>query len=163
MQQNLWLPPLQKPTDTLTIRPKLLVQPNPNPNNKVAQNVEAPTTFQNYYITPIRCNEIHLQLGKVINPKHSNIITAEECESLREDTTDLEDVFTTVIAISGRNFVLVKTNSIKYDTPTTTESTMITIDPPYNQRLAETGMNSQLQYDFLRELKYLNIQIPMFY
>lgn len=137
------------------------MQPNPNPNNKAAQNIEAPTTFQSYYITRVRCNEIHLQSRNVINPKYSPIITEEECESPKEDTIDIEIVATPVTTNSKRIDVPVTTNSSKVDTPVNIDSTMIAKDPPYPQRLAEVGTTSQLEYDFHRELKNSHTDSPI--
>ena len=45
----------------------------------------------------------------------------------------------------------------KADTLVTTDSTMIAKDPLYPKILAEVGMTSQLESDFLRELKNLHI------
>lgn len=107
MQQQLQLPPFQAPTPPPPMRPQLPVQPNPNPNNKVAQGIEAPTTFQTYLITPVELNEIQLRSGTVINHSHSPIITEEECEPSRGEaggseaataptTIDTEEVVTSV-------------------------------------------------------------------
>lgn len=53
-------------------------------------------------------------------------------------------------------------DSNKIDTPITINPTVIvTKDPPYPQRLVETGMIPQLEFDFLEELKKLHIRIPL--
>lgn len=113
------------------------MQPNPGPNNKAAQNIEAPTTFHTYLITPIGLNEIELRLGKVIKPNHSPINIEEECESSREDTIDLEVVVTPITTNAGQTITPVTTNLrrtvapvtsklSKADTPVTTNSTVMT-------------------------------------
>jgi len=49
---------------------------------------------------------------------------------------------------------LVKRNWNKVDTPITTNpAIVVTKDPPYAQRLAETGMIPQHKSDFLKDLK----------
>jgi len=85
------------------------MQPNPNPNNKASQGIEAPTTFQTYLITPVGLNEIQLQSGRVINPSHSPVIIEEDCEPSKGDargfeaattptTIDIEEVVTPITA-----------------------------------------------------------------
>lgn len=58
MQLQLQFSPLKTLVPTPPLRPQLPVQPNPNPNNKASQSIEAQTTFQTYLITPIGLNEI---------------------------------------------------------------------------------------------------------
>ena len=42
-------------------------QPNPNPNNKVMQQFKT-SSMPAYSISPLSCNNLHLQLGRVVEP-----------------------------------------------------------------------------------------------
>lgn len=98
-------------------------------------------------------NEIQLRSGKIIKPNHSPIITEEEYEPSRGGTVDLEASVTpvttdreqTVTSITTnptRVVTPVTTNSGKVDKPVEADSTAITQNPPYPQRLTEPGMTS---------------------
>ena len=49
----------------------------------------------------------------------------------------------------------------KVDIPVTSDLTIKNKDPLYPRRLVETGMTSHLESDFLKELKNLDIWIPL--
>ena len=67
-------------------------------------------------------------------------------------TVDIEEVVTFVTSNPRRTVTSVTTTSSKADTPVTTNSTTVTHDPSYPQRLAEPRMTSQPESNFLREL-----------
>jgi len=145
------------------------MQPNPNPNNKVTQSIEALNIFQTYLITLVGLNEIQLWSGKVIKPNHTPIITEEECEPSREGIVDHE-VDVTLVTINKKWIVMpltakpgrivspIITNLSKDGTSVAADSNVMTRDP---QILIETRMTSQPKSDFLRELKNLHVQIPL--
>ena len=60
-------PPANTPPINAPLRPQLLSQPNPNPNNKVVQQVETLNMLA-YSITPIPHIELHLQSRRVVEP-----------------------------------------------------------------------------------------------
>lgn len=157
------MPPFQTLVPTPPVQSELPMQPNPNQNNKASQSIDILTTFQAYVITPIRLNEIKIWSGKVIKPNLSHIINKDECETSREGTvdleatvtpikTDIEWTITLVIANPRRIVTLVTTILSKPGTLVAADLDVITQDPSYPQRLIETGMTSQSESDFHREL-----------
>lgn len=142
MQQQLQLPPFQASAPPPPMRPQILVQPNPNPNNKVAQGIEAPTTFETYLITPMELNEIQLCFGHDNKPSHSPIVTKEYCEPSRGEargsevtntstTVDIEEAITSVTSDPRRTVTSVTENSRKVDTPVIIDSSVVMQDPSY--------------------------------
>ena len=49
------------------MQPQLPDQPNPNPNNKTVHQFET-INIHAYSLTPVPCNDIHLQSIKVVEP-----------------------------------------------------------------------------------------------
>ena len=49
------------------LRPQFPAQPNPNPNNKAMQQFEI-SSMPEYSISPLPCNNLHLRLGRVVEP-----------------------------------------------------------------------------------------------
>ena len=47
--------------------PQLPAQPNPNPNNKEVLQFET-SSMPTYSISPLSCNDLHLRLGRVVEP-----------------------------------------------------------------------------------------------
>lgn len=62
-----------------------------------------------------------------------------------------------VIANPRKTITPITTNSGKANTPVAVDSTIMTQDPPYPERLIEIRMTLQPESDFLRELQNLNI------
>jgi hypothetical protein len=71
---QLQIPFTQPPRPT-----QFLAQPNPNPNNKVAQSIFSVELqpFPTYLVTPMDLHEIQLRSGKVLNNDSPKIIEEE--------------------------------------------------------------------------------------
>lgn len=76
-------------------------------------------------------------------------------------TADTEKSVTFFTTNPRRIVTHVTTNLGEVDTPVVAESTVITQNPLYPQRLTKIGMTSLPESNFLRELQNLHIQIPL--
>jgi len=65
MQQQQLQLPSNIPSST-PLRPHIPIQPNPNPNNKGAQQSDT-LNLPSYKISTTECNEINLRSGRVVN------------------------------------------------------------------------------------------------
>ena len=63
--------------------PQLPAQPNPNPNNKEVQQFET-SSMPYYSISPLSCNDLHLQSGRVVEP----VVMEDVPFSMNEDGTN---------------------------------------------------------------------------
>jgi hypothetical protein len=65
-QQQLQFPSTTSPNNP-PLRPQMHVQPNPNPNNNVIQNIDVHNVLA-LSITPMPCEEINIRSGTIVEP-----------------------------------------------------------------------------------------------
>lgn len=81
-QQKLKLPS-NASTSNPHLHPQLLVQSNPNPNNRGAQQVET-LNLPAYSISTAKCNELNLRSGQVVNTQTLLIIVEHTNDEVSE-------------------------------------------------------------------------------
>jgi hypothetical protein len=126
--------PAGTPPNNQTMRPQLLVQPNPNPNNKVVQCIDIynqPTLS----LLPAQCNDIHLLSGRIVEPTIVDVTSSDKEETKEHDVPKK-------VQSSSNNAV-----------ETTT--------PPFPERLALTKTPEPLAFNLLGELQNLYVKIPL--
>jgi hypothetical protein len=110
------------------------VQPKPNPNNNVVQNIDihnVPTLS----ITPMPCDEIHLKLGRIVEPIVEDAPSLESDKELGErPSADTEEIDQPILEIA---------------------------DPPFPERLKITKPVELPSFNLLGELQNLHVNIPL--
>jgi hypothetical protein len=114
------------------MRPRLPVQPNPNPNNKVVQCIDIynqPTLS----LLPTQCNDIHLRSGRIVEPTIADVTSPDQEETQEHDAPE-------------------KVQSSSNNAAET---------PPFPERLSLTKMPEPPAFNLLGELQNLYVKIPL--
>jgi len=128
------LPALQKNPQS-NLRPQLPAQPNPNPNNRLAQSIQIVETSE--VGADLReCNDLQLRFGHIIESEGDKIAHVEN-QLPREHLSQEGDV-----------------NKQQTHNQTTTSS------PPFPERLIIPRPTQYPDFDILGELQNLYIKIP---
>jgi hypothetical protein len=116
------------------MRPQLLVQPNPNPNNKVVQCIDIhnqPTLS----LLLAQCNNIHLRSARIVEPTIADVISTDKEETKEHDVPE--------------------------EVPSSSNNVAETAKPPFPERLALTKTPEPPAFNLLGELQNLYVKIPL--
>lgn len=123
------------------LHPQLHVQPNPNPDNKVVQQVETPI-LPTYCISHVECNEIQLCFERVDNTR---------------EVVTVGDTASTTLTFDNTSDVTVIIDVTLTMRPITTISNETSLHPPYHERLIEVNNTPRPESDFSKKLKNLHV------
>jgi hypothetical protein len=112
----------------------MLVQPNPNPNNKVVQNIDIHNVSA-LSITPMPCDEIKLRSGRIVKPIIEDAPSSKsDKESGERPSVDTEEIFQPIIDSAN---------------------------PPFPERLTIAKPVELPSFNLLGELQNLHVNIPL--
>jgi hypothetical protein len=112
----------------------MLVQPNPNPNNKVVHNMYI-HNVPALSITPMPCDEIKLRSRRIVEPIIEDAPFSEsDKESGEKPSSDIEDIDEPIIELE---------------------------EPPLPERLEITKTVELPSFNLLEELQNLHVKIPL--
>jgi hypothetical protein len=110
------------------------MQPNPNPNNKVVQNIDIHNVSA-LSIIPMPCDEIKLRSGRIVEPIIEDAPSLESNKELGEKPfVDTEEIGKPIIELA---------------------------EPPFPERLEITKTVELPSFNLLRELQNLHVKIPL--
>jgi hypothetical protein len=110
------------------------VQPNPNPNNKVVQNIDI-HNVPALSITPMPCDEINLRSGRIVEPIVEDAPSSEsDKESGERPSADTEEIDQPILESA---------------------------DPPFPERLKITKPVELPSFNLLGELQNMHVNIPL--
>ena len=141
----------------MPIRPQLPTQPNPNLNNKAVHQFET-ANIPAYSITPVPCNDICLQSGRVVEP----LVIEDVPSSVPEERMNQQYLSNTMIPIieDAENTSKISAET-QEETSIDKQPTQLVREPPYPERLILPKAVGQPQFNLLGELKNLYVKIPL--
>ena len=110
-----------------------------------------------YSLSPVPCNNIHLRLGKIVEP----VIIEDVPPSIHKEGVNLQHLSDTIPIIEDVEHPINGTTETQNDKSSDAQPTQLIRQPPYPEILMLPRAGGKPQFNLLGELRNLYVKIPL--